>query len=489
MKQTKLPRWRAATLAAAGAVTLACAGAAQAQLFGPGTGTTATQLRWTSDEPGHQLITPYFSTQGDNNTLLSWVNTDRTNGKLLKVRFRGAANGDTLLDFTVLLGPGDVWTASLSQGEDGITRLTSPDGSCTLPASLKDVAFRTDRLQPGLTATAQAMHTREGLVETVQMADVAPGSLYDEVRRKRCAADVLAPLTQPGALATEAQAQALGLAQPTGGLMGMWQIIRLSNYASYAGRQHAIAAVDALGQRAAANWAWAPQSAEPADDVAKAQTTDPVLTLHGLTWGDLPDLSTPVVGTSAQGQVQALAAGITATAVANEFVSTAEGASVPGSTDWVLTQPLKRYVMAFDGQTGQVVPADRAASWQVVTKPWGKQVCTSFTPLMVDRDGVSHSTSFSVVSQVSLCGVVDVPSMPADDGSETVLQTAFTPRGVWNIIPQALQAGWVRASFAEPEGLPVLGYAATSLRNVSQNGNYGSVTPHVRLLSPAKENP
>ena len=27
----------------------------------------------------------------------------------------------------------------------------------------------------------------------------------------------------------------------------------------------------------------------------------------------------------------------------------------------------------------------------------------------------------------------------------------------------------------------MLGYAATSLRNKDQNGNYGSVVPHVRL--------
>ena len=123
-------------LALAMVASLFSAGA-QAQLFGPGTGTTATQLRWVSDEPGHQLLTPYYSTQGDNNTLLSYVNTDLVNGKLLKVRFRGAANGDALLDFMVLLAPGDVWTGSLSQGPDGLARISSPDKSCTLPSRLR----------------------------------------------------------------------------------------------------------------------------------------------------------------------------------------------------------------------------------------------------------------------------------------------------------------------------------------------------------------
>ena len=136
------PRLLCATMAAA-LVCLAGAKPAGAQLMGPGATTTATQLKWSSDEPGHQLITPYFSTQGDNNTLLSYVNVDKVNGKLIKLRFRGAGHGDTLADFMVLLAPGDVWTASLSQGPDGITRISSPDGSCTLPGMAAGVVFST----------------------------------------------------------------------------------------------------------------------------------------------------------------------------------------------------------------------------------------------------------------------------------------------------------------------------------------------------------
>ena len=206
-----------------------CSAGAQAQLFGPGTATTATQLKWVSNEPGHQLVTPYYSTQGDNNTLLSYVNTDLVNGKLLKVRFRGAANGDALLDFMVLLAPGDVWTASLSQGPDGIARISSPDKSCTLPSlPAQGVSFDTAQLQADLSATAKALHTREGLVEAINMADVPPGSaLFTAMLAVRnaapCTAAALAPLTQVGAIDSEAKAQAAGLAPPSGGLTGAWQ--------------------------------------------------------------------------------------------------------------------------------------------------------------------------------------------------------------------------------------------------------------------------
>ena len=88
---------------AAAALSLLVASPASAQLLGPASTTTATHIKWVSDEPGHQLVTPYFSTQGDNNTLLSYVNVDKVNGKLIKLRFRGAGNGDTLLDLVVLL--------------------------------------------------------------------------------------------------------------------------------------------------------------------------------------------------------------------------------------------------------------------------------------------------------------------------------------------------------------------------------------------------
>ena len=55
---------------------------------------------------------------------MSIVNTDNVNGKIVKVRFRGAANSEDLLDFQVFLSPSDVWTASLTQGADGKTLIT-----------------------------------------------------------------------------------------------------------------------------------------------------------------------------------------------------------------------------------------------------------------------------------------------------------------------------------------------------------------------------
>ena len=73
-------------------------------------GTTATGLSINPQGVGHILAVPYFSTQGNNKTLLSITNTDTTNGKAVKLRFRGAANSDDIFDITVFLSPGDMNT-------------------------------------------------------------------------------------------------------------------------------------------------------------------------------------------------------------------------------------------------------------------------------------------------------------------------------------------------------------------------------------------
>jgi len=153
------------------------AGGASAAVFSPAT--PSTTLSATSSA-GNILLVPYFSTQGGNATLLSITNTDTVNGKAVKVRFRGAANSDDLYDFQVLLSPGDVWTASVSQdATTGISTLSTTDATCTLPASVNGL-FQTGRVQQFSTAAAIANQTREGYVEILNMADVPKAGLTDQ---------------------------------------------------------------------------------------------------------------------------------------------------------------------------------------------------------------------------------------------------------------------------------------------------------------------
>ena len=140
----------------------------------------ATTLKVTPEGIGHILVVPYFTAQDGNATLLNIVNTDETNGKAVKVRFRGASNSDDVFDFTLFLSPGDVWAAEVSQNPStGLARLSTPDNSCTLPTQVNR-DFITARVNPKANL---ANETREGYIEILNMADVVPGTVSPNSER------------------------------------------------------------------------------------------------------------------------------------------------------------------------------------------------------------------------------------------------------------------------------------------------------------------
>lgn len=160
------------------AAMLGMTGGAQAMTAAPLIGArTASTLALNEAGVGHSLFVPYFTAQDTNSTLINLVNTDRINGKAVKIRFRGAANSDDLYDFQVFLSPGDVWTAAVSKGANGFAKLTTTDASCTKPskAVLNAQAFQSTRLDTAnLAGDALAAGTREGYIEIFNMADIPP---------------------------------------------------------------------------------------------------------------------------------------------------------------------------------------------------------------------------------------------------------------------------------------------------------------------------
>ena len=122
--------------------------------------TTPTSEEVRQSGTGHQLIVPYFNTQVGNATLFNIVNTDTVNGKAVKVRFRGASNSDDVFDFQLFLSPGDVWTANISKGPNGVA---APDhhrqelhAACRRGHRLRNSDFVTARLPGTLTGDALA---------------------------------------------------------------------------------------------------------------------------------------------------------------------------------------------------------------------------------------------------------------------------------------------------------------------------------------------
>lgn len=382
----------------------------------------ATSFALSEGGTGHNLVVPYFSAQNGNMTVLHLVNTDTQNGKAVKVRFRGAANSDDLMDFQVFLSPQDVFTAAVTQGANGVLQLASSDNTCTLPRlnsapnqatpdgakAANAVGYfngTTARLNPKLSAEARASGSREGYVEIFNMADIPSASVYGATADsqsalyktiKHNAAGVAAcdsAVLNPAVLTTdwtdEADAASRGLASPTTGLMGDWYIMNVPQTTTFSGAATALTAVNA-GAAARGNYVLFPQRATPvAVATANQVTADPLFrtvnvgleknaagAVTGGTFNnpviraglyDLPDMSTPYFGalsdTQPLTQAQALSVALAQGSVINQY---ANDLSISGKTDWVFSMPTRRYSVALNYNGAGTTPAARVFSSDIV---------------------------------------------------------------------------------------------------------------------------
>ena len=369
----------------------------------PGTGNvpTATQLGTTDavgfqmaeSGPGHVLVVPYFTAQGGQMSVLHLVNTDLSNGKAVKLRYRGAGNADTLLDMVVLLSPGDVWTGAVNAGSDGKAQIVTADNSCTWPPiPTTGQSFSTARLNPQWTAAEQANNTREGYIEAIVMADIPSRAVYGFKGSEKsmlftainhvagmppCTTSVIdAALLNDTSV--EAVAASRGFATPTGGLMGSWYIIDVPGTTTFSGSATAFTAVNSNGQAARGNYVLFPQSSE---EVVQPErfTADPLLVSAGLAgrsktvdgvisdltttpvlqarFSDLPDLSTPYYLPASATNARRTAGDLTQTlavkSVKNQY---ATESSISAKTDWVFSMPTMRYSVAFDYAASGTTP-------------------------------------------------------------------------------------------------------------------------------------
>lgn len=479
-----------------------------------------------TDGVGHILLVPYFTTQGENASLLNIVNTDTANGKAVKLRYRGAANSDDLFDITVYLSPGDVWTANVAT-VDGVSRLITDDKSCTLPSAAEIAAtggkFKTDRL-----GAAGAAGTREGYIEILNMADIPRLAL--DVNRNTVANPLftaikhvngVAPCTQgvmdaqengltnlapvAGAPLNGNDPTVRGYSWPTGGLFANWTIVNVGDKASFSGEAVAVEAVNILGGRAQANLVWSPQTtASLTQTQATLLTADPLLAggvVRAASF-DFPDLSTPYTTTATPAnQTTALSLALTNFSVSNEFLT---NQAVQFATDWVFSMPTRRYAVAMDyaGNTnvaagfsrtnGSIIsnnaltytPATATtpevispvaqfvpgANGNVFLNAAGDRICVGTGDLRAyDREENTKTTFvISPQSAVNLCGEVSVLSFNSPDYS--VLGASLARLN----INTSYADGWFRINTpgAFGRGLPVVGFAAAKARGANLGGTW-----------------
>ena len=365
----------------------------------------ATALELSDGGVGHMLLVPYYNAQNGNMTVLHVVNTDTLNGKAVKVRFRGAANSDDVMDFQVFMSPGDVWTAAVTAGADGIAQIVTADNSCTVPA-LKGTpqSFSTGRLDPNKSAADKANGTREGYVEIFNMADIPSDKIYTvgAVTNTNSAlytaikhVNAVAPCSVAGSASettlfnaalvnytTEAAAANAGFNTPTGGLMGDWYVINVPETTTFSGASTAVVA------NGRGNFVHFPQiDTTVASTAIDNFTADPLLRtdarktdgallsagVPALAAGnyDLPDMSTPYLAANFAGgvgnpkaQAIALTSALAVKSVTNQY---ANDASITAKTDWVFSMPTRRYSVAanYKAITGTTPANDANTSYRL----------------------------------------------------------------------------------------------------------------------------
>jgi len=501
--------------------------------------TDATELRLTTGGIGHQLITPYFNAQNGNATIVSLVNTDTTNGKVVKVRFCGASNSDDILDFTVLMSPGDVWNATVTApSATAPAQIVTSDKTCTLPQLAPGVAqpFVTARLTTK-SGNDLANNTREGYIEIFNMADIPStaaygtggtnvSALFTAIKHVNgvppCTAAAINAAILDTNHSTESGAARFGLAAPTTGLFGNWTIINVPQTTTYSGAMTAIRATTAAGVDARGRFVVFPQSS--GDYVASGGaidnvTADPLLRTVAYTgksstghatsaltsavavtaaFYDLPDMSTPYVGagastsTSPLAQAEVLTRALAVNNVINEYVN---DAIITAKTDWVFSMPTRRYSVAMDYAPAtsrrlysRVPEAVNSATLQFfhdtntrINASNAQQICVdAASQVFYDREEGTKTSGavFSPgnVSVTTFCGEVSVLSF-ADAGT-SVLGASVARQDTGG---SAFTNGWGRVNFGG-SGLPVMGDAFIKATNPQvasgQSGTYGITTSH-----------
>jgi hypothetical protein len=477
--------------------------------------TDAVRMTMSESGPGHVLVVPYFTVQAGQTTAIQLVNSDLINGKVAKLSFRGATNGDILLDFQLLLAPGDIWTGTLTQASDGTTQLTSNDKSCTYPRIPSDasVRFSTNRLNRALPAAVQAGQTREGYVEAIVMADIPSSLMYGPSKNARSALftaiqplNGAAPCTSSAldaALLTdinsEAVAAGLGFSTPTTGLFGTWSIVDAMKSVTYSGTATAFSAVNENGFKARGNFVIFPQTSDPVASVEKF-TSDPLLIpgennspapIQAMNF-DLPDISTPYYlpasAVNSRRTRNALSTLLSAQNMHNQFVSDPKQSK---KTDWVSTAPTKRFYVGFDYRKANSVAAlIRPPAIAGLSEPLYFGTAASSTETSCSQQPISTymnqegreflmSDRTTGRPRISFCGAVSVLSFSGPN-SPSALSASLT---VQNLLP-FVEKGWASintGNLATGLGLPLLGASFTRVPSPATLANPGSASSGVTL--------
>jgi hypothetical protein len=280
---------------------------------------------------GQVLLYSYYTVNRGQDTLVSLVNTDDA-AKLVRVRFLEGYNGRIAFATYVFLSAHDVWTAAITQtADDGGAKLVTSDTSCTYPAltpggdAFVTTDFDGDNADSGPTSI---MRTREGSIEIIEAADIAPGSATEAKITHANGAPPCDFAESPAPIDMD------DLVAPTGGLYGSASIVDVLQGTFFAYEPTALANFTDQVAVAELESLDAPSLDDAHSDESNATARAYLVTSSGV----------PLVLDYERG-VDAVSAVLMASSIANEYLLET---SLGANTDWVVTFPTKRYYVDAD---------------------------------------------------------------------------------------------------------------------------------------------
>ena len=382
----------------------------------------------------------------------------------------------------------------------------------------------------GSNATDNALYTAIKHIDKVAPCSNAAWTYLDEVN-----------LRYDTSFATGGHGYA-GLTAPTTGLMANWIVIDTVSQAAWSGAAAAIqsaltnAEYYAFETPVQGNVVYWPQtevavtaptinnySADPLFRTANVFTATPAADTSAAidaAYYDLPDMSTPYVADARFATIAAaevplnqaalLTSALASTSSTNEFLV---GSGIGASTDWVFSQPTRRYSTALDYaaikatddgrrftdlftntvSSGYFVPANTRVAGATTTNGNGSQICvTGIAYKQIDQEETNLKGEVIVVvspstpaDPLSFCGEATVLSInngaPVAGSSSGALKASVAVKD----LDVTFTAGWMTLTTPNSgsitgyrAGLPVLGSAFVRATNATTGAGFGAAYPH-----------
>lgn len=327
-----------------------------------------------TDNTGEVLLYPYYTVRNNYVTSLSVVNTSTVETKVVKVRFLEGRNSAEVLDFNLFLSPRDVWTGSISNTTTGAS-LSTVDRSCTIPTIPAGGQPFVNTYYVGLATGGDPRYdgggttldrVREGYVEVIEMGVVLTTArglgnsvITSAVKHgtngtpSNCGVVQTDGLFQGGVLSGGATASADGITAPTGGLHGNGIIIDAA-----AGVEFAYTPV------ALANFTDVPRYFD-SGSVRPSLRAD-ASPNNTVVFDPLTGSANTFIWTNSR---DAVSAALMHSQVMNEYDVSP---SISARTDWIITQPTKRFYTFNDTALPVAVPAAGTPASATAVAPYTK---------------------------------------------------------------------------------------------------------------------